>query len=158
MSGPNRRALRMTEDLPLDPAAVEIGRFYAHSPDRLWRALTDPVQLEAWLMPSTGLDDPQLGTQFVFTVPTDPPGEIACKVLAIRPGRQVTMRWVDLRAQLPARWVLDSTLHPQGHGTRLLLPHNGFNVSDRRQKMARNGMERMWKRALGQLDSVLDEN
>jgi len=147
----------MTDDSAFNRAAVEIGRFYPHSPDRVWQALTDPAHLEKWLMPSTGFVDPQVGTQFVFTVPTQPPGEIACKVLAIHPGRQVTLRWVDLRAQRPARWTLDWTIHPQGHGTRLLLTHSGFDTSDRRQKMARNGMKRMWNRVLVQLDALLQE-
>lgn len=138
----------MTYDSALNPAVVEIGRFYSHSPDRIWRALTDPAQLQTWLMPSTGFVDRQVGSHFIFTVPTQSPGEIACKVLAIHPGRRVTMRWVDLRAQVPARWTLDWTVQPQGHGTRLLLTHSGFDVSDRRQKIARNGMERMWKHAL----------
>jgi uncharacterized protein YndB with AHSA1/START domain len=145
----------MIDDSELDPASVEIGRFYPHTPDQVWQALTDPALLERWLMPSTGFVAPRVGSHFIFTVPTQPPGEIACKVLAIRPGLQMTLRWVDLRAQLPARWTLDWTVHPQGQGARLLLTHSGFDISDRRQRMARNGMERMWKRALTQLGTVL---
>jgi len=147
----------MTDDSAFNRAAVEIGRFYPHSPDRVWQALTDPAHLEKWLMPSTGFVDPQVGTQFVFTVPTQPPGEIACKVLAIHPGRQVTLRWVDLTGTTTRS--VDPRLDnpPTSHGTRLLLTHSGFDTSDRRQKMARNGMERMWNRVLVQLDALLQE-
>lgn len=146
----------MTGEAELDPASVEIGQFYPHSPDRVWRALTEPSLLEEWLMPSTGLAEARVGSQFVFTVPTEPPGEIACKILALRPGRLLALRWVDLRAEAPGRWILDWTVSAQGHGARLLLTHSGFDTAVPRQKMARNGMERMWKRALTQLGKVLD--
>ncbi|MCZ8379974.1 SRPBCC domain-containing protein [Mycobacterium sp. CPCC 205372] len=146
----------MTTDPELDPTAVEIGRFYPHEPDLVWRALTDPKVVEQWLMPSTGMAAAAEGTHFVFMVPTQPPGEIACEVLQLRPGEQLVLSWVDLRATRPARWVVDWAVHREGRGTRLLLTHSGFDINDRRQKMARNGMERMWRRALTQLGELLD--
>lgn len=146
----------MTDTSERDAASVETGRFYPYSPNRIWDALTDAAVVEQWLMPSVGLTDLRVGSQFVFAVPAEPPGEIACKVLALDPGRQVTLRWVDLRAQRPARWTVEWTLRPQGRGARLFLTHSGFDISDRRQRMARNGMERMWNRALTQLSALLD--
>ena len=143
-------------DPGLDPTSVEIGRFYPHPPEQVWQALTDPNWVEQWLMPSTGMRAAAVGTHFVFTVPSRPPGEIACEVLALREIDQLTLSWVDLRAARPARWLVDWTVHPQGRGTRLLLRHSGFDIDDRRQKMARNGMERMWRRVLTQLGELLD--
>ncbi|WP_372443020.1 SRPBCC family protein [Mycolicibacterium baixiangningiae] len=75
------------------------------------------------------------------------PGEIACEVLELRPGERLALSWVDLRAARSARWLVDWTVDRQGRGTRLLLRHSGFDIRDRRQKMARNGMERMWRRS-----------
>lgn len=146
----------MTDTPERDAASVETGRFYPYSPHRIWDALTDAALVEQWLMPSVGLTDLRVGSQFVFAVPTEPPGEIACKVLALDPCRQLTLRWVDLRAQRPARWTVEWTLRPQGRGARLFLTHSGFDISDRRQKMARNGMERMWNCTLTQLSALLD--
>ncbi|WP_433671314.1 hypothetical protein ACQP06_06910 [Nocardia sp. CA-136227] len=54
----------------------------------------------------------------------------------------------DPRADYPTRWIVGWALHPQGHGTRLLLTQTGFDIEDRRQKMARNAVERSWKRLL----------
>lgn len=85
-----------------------------------------------------------------------PPGEIACEVLAVRPGEQLTLSWVDLRATRPARWLVDWTVHPQGRGTRLLLTHSGFDINDRRPPTDRNGMERMWQRVLSQIGEMLN--
>jgi len=150
------RDIRVTSDPERDPTSVEIGRFYPYAPERVWQALTDPSLVEQWLMPSTGFVAAEVGTHFVFTVPTQPSGEIACEVLAVLAGEHLTLSWVDLRATRPARWLVDWTVHPQGRGTRLLLRHSGFDIDDRRQKMARNGMERMWQRVLTQLGAILD--
>ncbi|WP_225728858.1 MULTISPECIES: SRPBCC domain-containing protein [unclassified Nocardia] len=139
----------------LDPAAVEIGSFFPQSPSAVWRALTEPSLIEQWLMRSIGFTT-AVGTHFIFAVPTQPTGEIACEVLEVRPGEQLTLSWVDLRAEYPRRWVLDWTIRPQGRGTRFLLTHTGFDIADRRQKMARNAMERGWRTTMTRLREVLE--
>ncbi|WP_405137655.1 SRPBCC domain-containing protein [Nocardia sp. NBC_01388] len=151
----------MISDSELNPAAVEIGSFFPQSPEAVWHALTEPTLVERWLMPSIGFV-PAIGTHFIFAVPsgrnaTQPTDEIACEVLMARPAEQLTITWVDLRADYPARWVVDFTIQPQGRGTRLLLTQTGFDIENRRQKMARNAMERVWKGALSRLRQVLDD-
>ncbi|WP_431971780.1 SRPBCC family protein [Nocardia sp. bgisy134] len=143
-------------DSELNPAAVEIGRFFPQPPGAVWRALTEPDLLERWLMRSIGFGA-SVGTHFIFVVPTQPTGKIACEVLAVRQSEQLTLSWVDLRARYPARWVVDWVIRPQGRGTRLLLTQTGFDISDRRQQMARNVMERGWTITLSQLHEVLDQ-
>lgn len=148
-----------------NPAAVEIGKFFPHPPADVWHALVDPAVLELWLMASTGFAA-AVGTRFVFTVPPQPQsaakpraagiGEIACEVLAVQPGERLTLSWVDLRAERPAQWVLDCAIEPHGRGTRVLLTHSGFDIEDRRQRMARNGMERMWRSRLLRLGDLLE--
>lgn len=145
----------MTSDAELNPAAVEIGGFFPQPPDVVWRALTEPELVERWLMRSTGFVA-SVGTRFIFTLPTQPSGEIACEVLAAQPEEQLTLSWVDLRADYPARWVVDWMIQPQGRGTRLLLTQTGFDIDDRRQKMARNALERGWKTTLARLREVLE--
>ena len=146
----------MTFEAELDPAAVEIGGFFAHPPEVVWRTLTEADLVGQWLMDSVGLIA-SAGTHFFFMVPTQPAAEIACEVLAARPAGQLTYTWVDLRAKSPARWVVDWVLEPQGRGTRVLLTQTGFDIGDRRQKMARNAMERGWRGALTRLRALLDE-
>ncbi|MBF6178197.1 Activator of Hsp90 ATPase homolog 1-like protein [Nocardia otitidiscaviarum] len=145
----------MMSDPELNPAAVEIGSFFPQPPDTVWHALTDPDLLEQWLLRSVGFA-PAVGTHFIFSLPTRPPGEIACEVLTAEPATRLTFRWIDLRADYPARWIVDWTIHPQGRGTRLLLTQTGFDIEDRRQKMARNAMERGWKGTLSRLRELLD--
>ncbi|MEU8898236.1 SRPBCC domain-containing protein [Nocardia sp. NPDC048505] len=134
---------------------MEVGSFFPQTPETVWRVLTDPDLLERWLMRSVGFAA-TTGTHFIFVLPTKPPGEIACEVLTARPNQQLTYTWFDLRAQPPARWVVDWTIQPQGRGTRFLLTQTGFDIDNRRQKMARNAMERGWRSTLLRLRELLD--
>lgn len=146
----------MTSEAELDPAAVELDTYLSHPPPTVWRALTDPELVELWLMRSIGLS-PVVGATFVFVVPSEPTAEIACEILTVRPVEQLTHTWVDLRADTPARWVLDWSIHPHGRGTRLLLTQTGFDITDHRQRMARNALERGWSRTvLPRLADILD--
>ncbi|MVU80573.1 SRPBCC domain-containing protein [Nocardia sp. ET3-3] len=137
----------MIADPLLNPATIELGSFFPQPPGTVWRALTDPDLLARWLLRPTGFAA-VAGTRFRFTVPDSTSDEILCEVLEVQPARRLTHSWAYPRADYPARWILDWTLHPQGHGTRLLLLQTGFDLGDRRQKMARNAMERTWKRRL----------
>lgn len=155
----------MTCDSTLNPAAVEVGRFYPHAPSDVWRAIADPTVVKLWLMAATGFVA-SVGTRFVLAMPSQfpsvgrwhaaPAGAMRCEVLAARPDEQLTLSLVDLRPEQHARWLVDWAIRPQGRGTRLLLTHSGFDIEDRRQKMVRNAMERMWHSRLSALRDVLD--
>ena len=153
--GFDREGKLVIADTGMNPAAVEIGTFFPQPPNVVWRALTEPYLLERWLMPSIGFVA-SVGAKFTFVIPIQPVGDISCKVLTARPGEQLTFSWVDLRAENPARWVVDWTVRPHGRGTRLLLMQTGFDIDDRRQKMARNAMERNWKVVMSRLGEELD--
>ncbi|WP_458686818.1 SRPBCC family protein [Nocardia tengchongensis] len=135
----------MIADTQLNPAAVELGTFFPQPPDVVWRALTEPDLLQRWLLRPTGFAT-TVGTRFRFTTPDSSIDEIICQVLTARPREQLTYTWTYPRADYPTRWTVDWTLRPQGRGTRLLLTQTGFDIEDRRQKMARNAVERSWKR------------
>jgi uncharacterized protein YndB with AHSA1/START domain len=137
----------MIADPRLNPAAVELGSFLPQPPDVVWRALTEPDLLERWLLRPSGFAA-SVGTCFRFIIPAPAIGAIACEVLAVRPGEQLTYSWVYSQAEQPARWIVDWAMRPQGHGTRLLLTQTGFDIENRRQKMVRNAVERSWKRSV----------
>ncbi|WP_405486105.1 SRPBCC domain-containing protein [Nocardia sp. NBC_00511] len=137
----------MIADAELDPAAVELSSFFPEAPEAVWRALTDPELLARWLLRPTGFAA-TVGTRFRFTIPDARIDEIRCEVLIVRPCEQFTCTWIYPQADYPANSIIDWTLHPQGRGTRLLFTQTGFDIADRRQKMARNALERTWKRRL----------
>ncbi|WP_440713507.1 SRPBCC family protein [Gordonia sp. FQ] len=132
-------------DAERDPAVVELGIFVTGAPEIAWRALTEPDSIARWLAPTIGFA-PAVGTTFIVQVPVPgkPAAEMSCQVVAADEQRQLTYSWTDLRGEPLLRWLVDWQLRPQGRGTRVLLHMSGFDVTDRRQKMARNAVERGW--------------
>ncbi len=98
---------------------------YAHSPERVWRALTDPRELGAWLMPNDFA--PTVGHKFQFNIGPQWGwrGIVDCEVLEIDPPRRLAYSWQGDPKQrgTTVTWTLTPT--PDG-GTRLKLEHTGF--------------------------------
>ncbi|WP_084534637.1 SRPBCC family protein [Nocardia yamanashiensis] len=145
----------MIADPGLDPAAVEIGGFFAQPLEEVWRALTVPDLLERWLMRPNRMIA-AAGTDFVFVMPSHLENPIECEVLAFEPREQLTYSWACPRSECADRGTVYWTMRAQGRGTRLLLTHTGFDIGDRRQKMVRNAMERGWRNRFPRLREVLD--
>ncbi|WP_067564380.1 SRPBCC family protein [Nocardia acidivorans] len=143
------------DDAALNPAAVEIGRFFARPPEVVWEALTRPEVMERWFARTVGFEA-EVGTRFILVFPTEPPSEVAAEVLVARPGEQLTYSWIYMRPESKVRWVVDWTVQPQGRGTRLLLTQTGFDIEDKRGKMARNAMERGWRNLMPKLAAVIE--
>ena len=57
-------------------------------PEKVWRALSEPELLAAWLMPND--IEPQAGKHFSFAGPAAP---IECQVLDAEPGRMLRFSW-----------------------------------------------------------------
>src|SRR5690606_38674519 len=64
----------------------------AHSPEKVWRALTDPVLLAEWLLPVLELDL-ELRPGAAFTFKTDPhpgwDGTVSCRFVEIETHRKL---------------------------------------------------------------------
>lgn len=123
-----------------------------HSPEKVWRALTDPALLTRWLLPVTGL---RLEPGVEFSFRTDPlpgwDGVVACRVLEIDPGRRLSYAWEvgDMELQT----VVTFTLSPTETGTLLTLVQSGFKPS---QRQAAGGARYGWKMMGGRLVELLD--
>jgi uncharacterized protein YndB with AHSA1/START domain len=89
-----------------------------HSPEKVWRALTDPVLLTEWLLPVIEL---KLEPGAAFTLKTQPQpgwdGIVNCRFLEIEAHRKLSLRWIvgDIDT------VVTFTLTPAASGTRLSL-------------------------------------
>ena len=98
-----------------------------HPPEKVWRAITDPVLLSEWLMPVV---DQKLalekGADFVLKIPPAPgwEGLVNCRVLEIDAPRRFSYAWVVENVGLDT--VVTFTLTPTESGTRMLLEHTGF--------------------------------
>jgi uncharacterized protein YndB with AHSA1/START domain len=110
-----------------------------HSPEKVWRALTDPVLLAEWLLPVVGLElEP--GTAFTFqTKPVaEWDGTVHCRTLEIEAHRKLSYAWVVGGMDT----VVTFTLTPTASGTRLSLVHTGFKPD---QKQNFGGARYGWK-------------
>jgi uncharacterized protein YndB with AHSA1/START domain len=120
-----------------------------HSPEKVWRALTDPVLLAEWLLPVVDLKlEP--GAAFTFKAPPQPgwDGVVNCRCLEIEAQRTLSYAWVvgDIDT------VVTFTLTPTGSGTRLSLVQSGFKPD---QKQNLGGARYGWKMMGGKLVDLL---
>jgi uncharacterized protein YndB with AHSA1/START domain len=120
-----------------------------HPPEKVWRALTDPVLLAEWLLPVVDLQFAP-GAAFGFKAPPQPgwDGSVNCRFLEIDAHRKLSYSWVvgDLDT------VVTFTLTPTASGTLLSLVQSGFKPDQQRNAAgARYG----WKMMGGKLVDLL---
>ncbi len=120
-----------------------------HSPEKVWRAFTDPVLLAEWLLPVLDL---KLEPGAAFTFKTQPQpgwdGIVKCRFVEIEAQRKLSWAWVvgDIDT------VVTFTLTPTASGTRLSLVQSGFKP-DQKQNFA--GARYGWNMMGGKLVDLL---
>ena len=112
-----------------------------HAVEKVWRALTDPVLLTEWLLPSVGFE-PTPGATFTFRTQPYPgwDGTVSCRMLEVEPQRKLSYTWAV--GDMGLDTVLTFTLTPLDTGTRLALVQTGFKPS---QKQNFGGARYGWK-------------
>ena len=120
-----------------------------HSPEKVWRALTDPALLAEWLLPAIGLElEP--GAAFRLKAQPQPgwDGIVNCRMLKIEAHRTLSYTWrvgdIDT--------VVAFTLTPTASGTRVSLVQSGFKPN---QKKNFGGARYGWRMMGGKLVDVL---
>jgi len=129
---------------------VTIEREFAHPPEKLWRALTQPHLISEWLMKNDF--KPEIGHR--FNLRGDWGGVLECEVLEIEPHKTLAYTWNFEHED--SAYALQSTvtftLTPTRAGTHLRMEQAGFR-SD--QKQAFGGAHAGWKQFFDKLDGVL---
>ncbi len=122
-----------------------------HSPEKVWRALTDPALLAEWLLPVIGLELAP-GAAFRFKTQPQPgwDGTVDCRILEIEAQRKLSYTWVV--GDMGLDTVVTFTLTPLPSGTRLSLVQSGFKPD---QKQASGGARYGWKMMGGRLADLL---
>jgi uncharacterized protein YndB with AHSA1/START domain len=120
-----------------------------HSPEKVWRALTDPALLAEWLLPVVDLEL-ELEAAFTFKALPQPgwDGAVNCRFLEIEAQKKLSYTWVvgDIDT------IVTFTLMPTASGTRLVLVQSGFKPDQKRNFAgARYG----WKMMGGKLVELL---
>ena len=121
-----------------------------HSPEKVWRALTDPDLLAEWLLPVIGLDlEP--GAAFTFKTQAYPgwDGTVNCRFVEIEPLRKLSYTWTVPFLDT----VVTFTLTPTALGTRLSIVQSGFTADQKRES---GGARYGWKMMGGKLVDLLE--
>jgi uncharacterized protein YndB with AHSA1/START domain len=121
------------------PLAIEHEAVYPHSPERVWRALVDPAELAAWLMPNDF--SPEVGREFKLETGADEIGTIQAEVLEIDEPRLLRCRWSGVFGDTQVTYELT----PEGDGTRLRVRHDGWSEPPAPE---RAGFDSGWKQKL----------
>ncbi|HEX9336509.1 MAG TPA: SRPBCC domain-containing protein [Pseudonocardiaceae bacterium] len=141
-------------------SAIRTETFYRHPPARVWRALTDPEALAAWLMPNDFA--PELGHRFTFRTEPVPPyfdGIVHCEVIELDPPKALAYTWCGMPGMNTVmRWELTETERDGIPGTLLVGVHSGFDLTENDQLQAFRGMSGGWggTKMTAALDRVLD--
>jgi uncharacterized protein YndB with AHSA1/START domain len=130
-------------DTSLQTRTVTVEREFAHPPEKIWRALTQPHLIEAWLMKNDFV--PALKHRFKLSADW---GSVDCEVLEIEPNRSLSYTWAAMGLDSVVTW----TLTPAGAGTHLKVEQTGFQPG---QDAAYNGAKYGWNKFTAALDEVL---
>ena len=137
-------------DAATETRSVVVEREFPHAPDRLWRALTQPLVIEEWLM--MNVFAPFFG--HLFNLRGVWGGVLDCEVLAIEPGRTLSYTWnfTHEDAAYDLRSVVTFTLTPTATGTHLRMEQAGFRPN---QKQAFGGAKVGWQQFVSKLEDVV---
>jgi uncharacterized protein YndB with AHSA1/START domain len=121
------------------------------TPAKVWRTLTEPKLLGAWLMEND--ISPEVGRRFTFR--SKPMGEwdgtVHCEILAVEPQRKLVYSWrgggTGNRLDTTVTW----TLAPTATGTRLHLEHAGFAADHPGYPF----MDKGWREKQGRIAELL---
>lgn len=130
-------------DAAAETRSVVVERELRHPPEKIWRALTQPHLIEAWLMKTAFR--PVVGHRFDFRADW---GAIECEVLEVIPHETLSYSWGDAHLKSVVTW----TLTPVGAGTRLRMEQVGFRSDQPRYY---GGAKAGWPRFLDGLEAVL---
>lgn len=130
-------------DTATETRSVVIEREFAHPPEKIWRALTQPHLIEEWLMKNAF--QPRVGHRFDLSADW---GSIDCRVLEVEPNTTLSYTWISSGLDSVVTW----TLTPTGTGTRLRMEQEGFQPD---QLQAYHGAKAGWPRFLAKLEEVL---
>ena len=130
--------------------SVVVEREFAHPPEKIWRALTQPHLMEEWLMKNDFA--PVVGHR--FNLRGDWGGVLDCEVLVVEPGKALSYSWNFAHddAAFNLQSVVTFTITPTNTGTLLRMEQVGFRPD---QKQAFGGAHAGWQRFFAKLGEVV---
>lgn len=98
-----------------------------HPPEKVWKALTVPELVAAWLMPND--IEARAGAHFSFREEGETNAPVECEVLEAEPFRRLSYSWRDEEARKKALTsIVTFELCRAVGGTRLRITHSGMEM------------------------------
>jgi uncharacterized protein YndB with AHSA1/START domain len=130
-------------EMPAQVRSVVIEREFPYSPEKIWRALTQPHLIEAWLMKNDFA--PVVGHRFDLRADW---GSVGCQVMEVQPNRTLSYTWAAVGLESVVTWTLTAS----GVGTHLRMEHAGFTAD---KEQAFRGAQYGWQQFMAKLDQIL---
>lgn len=140
---------------------IVVDEVFPHSPETIWKTLTNGELMARWMMPPNGFE---LVVGKRFTYQTKPAGEwdgvIHCQVLEVVPNERFAYAWqgghesnrgYGSRLETIVTWTLTRV----ANGTRLRLVHSGFVLP--KNDTAYKNMSEGWNKVVRNLDAIAAE-
>jgi len=128
-----------------DTRAVVTERELVHPPEKVWRALTQPHLIEAWLMKNDFV--PAIGHRFKLAGDW---GSVDCEVTELEPNRSLAYTWTAMGLAT----LLQFSLTPTAAGTHLRIEQSGFPTEPATDRYF-TGAQWGWRKFTAALDEVL---
>ena len=126
---------------------VVVERDLPHPPQKVWRALTTPHLIEAWLMKN----DFALAQGHKFTLTGDW-GSVSCEILEIEPHERLVYSWGASVGNFGT--VVTFHLTPSAAGTHLRVEQSGFPTEASTDRYY-NGAQYGWNAFTAKLEEVV---
>jgi uncharacterized protein YndB with AHSA1/START domain len=130
-------------DIATETRSVVVEREIPFSPEKIWRALTQPHLIEEWLMKN----DFKPVVDHHFNLRGDW-GAVDCQVLAVEPNKRLSYTWAANGLESVVTWTLTRT----SKGTHLRMEQSGFRPD---QEQFYQGAEHGWQRFFAALEQVV---
>ena len=123
--------------------SVVVERELPHPPEKIWRALTQPHLIEAWLMKN----DFKPVVDHRCSLRADW-GAVDCRVLAVEPNKTLSYTWQAYGLESVVTWTVTAS----STGTHLRMEQSGFRPD---QPQAYHGATDGWPRFFAALEQLL---
>jgi len=124
--------------------SVVIERDLPYPPEKVWRALTQPLLLAQWLMKNDF--EPQVGHHFNFRADW---GVVDAEVLAAEPNKTLSYTWNSMGLKSVVTWTLADA---SGGGTHVRMEQSGFPAEP---PLYYQGAKQGWQQFFAALAQVL---
>jgi len=128
--------------------SLVIEKEFLHSPEKIWRALTQGPLIKEWLMENDF--QPLVGHKFKFRSKPMPnwDGVIDSEVLVVEPNKKLSYTWGSMGLVTVVVWTLSAT----SGGTLVRMEQSGFRTD---QDANYQGANYGWRKFIGSLERTV---